>query len=181
MAVLYPFSTQLAPIIIGTGDLFITEDGDEVHMGNFSIVDLVKDASAERVFYSTSDRPGVLGHTSAIRLEASGDSFSNQQMARLFNSPLVWSAGGDRINLATVEAVPATQFRFEKDVSEMCQGECILTVLLWHAYVDTPNTLGFNQDEPTNHAFNIIALPDSDNHPLLPYGYLEFSCPVIPS
>lgn len=177
MAVLYPFSDALAPIVLGTGDLYVVEGGDEVHMGNWSIVDLVKEATAERVFLGTDENPAVLGHCSAIRLEAAGDSFSNQQLARILNSPLVAANGTDRINLATVEAPPVAQYRFEKDVSVECGVECLLTILLWRAYVEPATTYGFNQDEPTVHNLTIVALPDAVNHPAVPYGYLEFSCP----
>lgn len=182
MAILYPFEALLAPIIIGTGDLFVVEDGDEVHMGNFNIQDLVVEGISERVFVGTSQVPQQLGDRSAIRLEVSGDSFSNQQLARLMNTPLVSAAGGDRLNLTTVELLPMRQFRFEKDVTEMCQvGECLLTILLWHAYVDLPITYGFNQDELSIHVLSLIAIPNVEDHPTAPYGYLEFSCPTLAS
>ena len=178
MARIYPFEASLAPIIIGTGDMFLLEDGDDVHLGNFSIQDLVVDGSSERVFTGANQVPEALAHRSAIRIEATGDSFSNQQLARLLNTPLVLAAGRERLNLQTVELMPSKQLTFEKDVAEMCGlAECLMTVVLWNVYVDLTLNYGFNSDEPSIHVYSLVAIPNVEEHPSAPYGYVEFACP----
>lgn len=172
---------SLPPVIFGTGNLYILESAIEQDMGNFSVVDFSVEGETTRFFDGNNEVVSALGATELVRLELSGDSYSIRNLSRLFNEGIVQSGTADRLPLQTVKALPMRQFRFTKDVSAVCGiSECFLNLILWRAYINLPFTYSFNQDEPSIHVFNIIGVPDAITHPSNPFGYLEFTCPVLP-
>jgi hypothetical protein len=180
MAIVDPFSgCATPPVLFNTGKLFITVGTDEVDCGNFSLVDFVGDGESRRVFLGTSEVASVIAITGSYRLELTGDSFSEENLARLVNEDLDFTMNGSRlINLSTVREAPLYQIRFEHPypVSAGC-GPRYINIVLWRTHIDVPFTYTFSQDEQTVHRFVFTAIPDPINHPFSPLGTITMDHP----
>lgn len=181
MSVISEFDTcAIPPILTGTGLLYIVEGEDLIDLGNFSLVDVVEEAESKRVFLGADEDASVIGITAALRLQLTGDSFSPSNVARLFNEPLALAAEGDQISLRTVRELPIYQLRFRKryPIDVDCLETCWIDFDFWRCHLEPGFTYTFSQDEPTQHVFNFIVLPDAVQHPNNPFGTITFSCPT---
>lgn len=175
-----PFDAcSFPPILTGTGRLFIVEGNTLTDCGNFSLVDIVAESEAKRYFSGSSQVASVLAVTAVIRLQLTGDSFSPENVGRLFNEQLTSAAEGDQLSLRTVRGIPTYQLKFRKDypIDADCLEECLIDLDLWRCYLDPSFTYTFSQDEPTVHVFNFLAVPDGIAHPNNPFGLVTFTCP----
>jgi hypothetical protein len=173
------------PVLFGTGTLFIFDGSNYYDAGNFNLVNFIGEGDVERAFRGSDEVPTPLSITTAYRLECSGDSFSNLNLSRMLNNPLVDAGPSDIIELDTVRDLRVFQVKFVKNVSSLkisrCFENCWLEITFWRAYFDFPFTWGFVQDEQTFHRWNLIALPDAVNHPTSAYGKAEITCGTVGS
>lgn len=172
-------------VLFGTGRLFIFDGSNYYDAGNFNLVNFHSEGDVERAFLGDDEVPTPIGVISAYRLECSGDSFSNLNLSRMLNNPLVDAGVSDLIELSTVRELRVYQVKFVKDVSSLkfsrCSENCWLEITFWRAYFDLPFVYGFVQDEETFHRWNLIALPDGVNHPTSAYGKVELTCGTVGS
>jgi hypothetical protein len=181
VAIINPFDGCLPPVLFGTGRLFITVGTDEHDAGNFSLVDYIGDSETRRVFLGADEVASPLVATAAYRLELAGDSFSEENLARLLNENLDSQIDGTRlISLRTVRVAPVYQLRFEREfpaTADDCPSPRMINLHLWRAYMDSPFTYTFSQDEQTVHRFVFITLPDTVGHPFDPLGMITMDPP----
>jgi hypothetical protein len=163
-------SCTAAPILRGTGQLFVLSGADELDLGNFSLVDLVTEGSAHRTFAGADEVASAVGATSEYRLELTGDTFTPANLARLLNEELV----GDSIAIRTVRDLAIYQLRFRKLVPREDCAEAYFDLYIWRAYLEVPVTYTFSQDEQTVHRFIFIVIPDPVGHPDNPIAQIEF-------
>lgn len=165
-------------VLTGTGELYLNDGAGELHAGNFSLVDLIQDGTAERVFIGASEVASMLGVTIGWRLQLTGDSYTNRNLERLMNLTRETTIFGEQMRMKTVRSLQLYGVRFTKDVDPVhdCAVGCRLEIELWRAYLDLPVTYTFSQDEQTVHLFNLIALPDSIQHPNEPFGIVTMTC-----
>jgi hypothetical protein len=170
----------IPPVLFGTGYLYIVDGSALRDLGNFSLVDVIEDAEATRIFRGSSEIASPLAVTGAWRIVLTGDSFSPAQIARLVNEDLSTVSEGDQINLRTVREIPTYQLKFRKwyPLSAGCDTECYFDIDFWVCYHDPAITYTFSQDEQTVHVFNFIAIPDAVEHPNNPFGAWTFTCPM---
>jgi hypothetical protein len=185
MAIVNPFDLcDFPPVLMASGKIYLTVGADEEDAGNFSVVNIIKEGTVDRVFSGADETATPVGRTTAYRLELAGDSFSNANLSRMVNQILTTGAGGDVMNLETITILRTFQVRFHKDLfisaagdaGTPCADDCDFDLILWRAYFDLPFSYGFVQDEMTRHSWNLIALPDSAGHPENPFGTWTLTC-----
>lgn len=180
MARVFPFNERSAQYVIGTGDLFFVEHGDEIHLGNASLVDLSWEGSTFRVFTEDGDEIAAVDVTTAYRLIGRIDSFSLANLGRLIDEPPVNVPGGTRLNLTTIRKSTIREVLFEKDLTGggVCRAGCpdTLRVRFWRAHLELPGSISLNPTTIMQQTFGIVALPDDRNHELAPFGYFEELC-----
>lgn len=161
---------SLPPILIGTGNLFVSSGADEIDLGNFSLVDLVKEGESRRTFRGTDEVASAVGAVSEYRLELTGDTFTPENLARLLNEELM----GNELRLHTVLDLPIYSIRFRKPVRREDCAEAYFDIRFWRTYLELPTTWTFSQDEQTVHRFIFVVLPDPVDHPDRPFGDVTF-------
>src|SRR6187431_1917548 len=173
-------SCDLPPILTGTGSLYIVDGTMLLDCGNFSLVDVIAEAESKRYFDGSDEVASVLGITSLLRIQLSGDTFSPENVSRLVNEPLATAAEGDQVSFRTVRSLPTYHLKFRKryPIALDCPPTCYFDLDIWRAYLEPNFTWTFSQDEPTVHVFNFIALPDVVAHPNNPFALLTFTCPT---
>lgn len=163
-------------VLLGTGRLFITSGGDELDAGNFMLVDFIGDSEVRRVFLGADEEASTVQTTGAYRLELNGDSFSEENFARLINEDLESEMDGTRVlNLRTTRTPPIYQLRFEREyppTSDCNAPPRMINIYFWRCYMDAPFSYTFSQDEQTVHRFVFITLPAPVTHPLNPLGMI---------
>lgn len=177
----FPFDDCDPRLLLGTGHLYLVEDGIEVDVGNVALLDFSSEGSTFRVFTDDSDSIGVVVVTTGYRFSMQGDSYSIENLGRLLNESVTNIAGSSRLNLQTIRKATIREAIFEKDLrAEFCASACpdSLQIRFWRGHFDGPFRYSFNPAAISSHAFEIIALPDDRNHSTNPFGYVDEICSV---
>lgn len=172
------------PVLFGTGTLWIADPttGIEVDAGNFNAVSFTEDAEGFRFFAAAENgiSPGAV--TRAWRLELVGDYYYFEHIAKIVNEARVGFVGGEFVPLTTVKTLPVYRIIFRRWISrgDPCDPESCpsLEIELWRAFFDATAGVSMNIGQPTAWTFDLLALPDYDNHPGSPFGVIREICPI---
>jgi len=189
MAEVNPFTEDCAtpPLLFGTGDLYLRAPGetDDTHAGNFKLINLTSEGEAFRYFPLGVESPAVLAVSTAYQLECQGDSFSMRNLSTLLNEVETSTATGPQLNFQTIREARLYRVTFRKGLQDgsICLNQTCnyLELIFWRAYVDVPALYNFDPISPSQHTFQIIAVPDSTSHPSQPFGHLQQVCPAVAS
>ncbi len=181
-----PFAGLDPQVLYGTGEVFFEdlETGLDVSAGDFELIHIAGEGDSFRYFDPPDGEiPIALAVTTAYRMELTGDDFSVENVARLFNQLVVANAAGYQLNLQTIRPAPIRRLTFRKtldaDLALRCGIVCSeIELVFWRTHFAVPFTYELAREAPTLHFFDIVAVPDAIAHSSNPFGIVNFVCPV---
>lgn len=180
-----PFpNCEFPPVLFGTGTLGIVDPttGVEIDAGNFTAVGLNEDAEGFRYFGAAESEVSPGAVTAAWRLSLTGDLYHFDHVAKIVNGQRTAYVGGEFVSLGTVRTLPVFRVVFRRVlyIADPCDPQTCptLELELWRVHFDATAAIAMARAQAVLWPFDLIALPDWENHPGSPFGVLREICPV---